>query len=484
MAHPFFKLDFGNSVAEFDKELQDYFVETPVFHDIVNDKGDVIAGDKGTGKSALYRQLAKAYRSIPSLKKVELIPAFNVSGNPIFQRLTENSPPMGEAQYTTIWKAYILSLVGNWALQFFESNPSANSKMLENLLVATGLKNIDVQPSTIFSGLVNLLRRTVNARSVSADISLSETGIPIVSPKIELGTLEIDSSGNAVRHESALLLLDHVLGELDTIAWVALDRLDEAFQGHIDTEVPALRALFRAYLDLQAYQNIRLKIFVRNDLFRRITVGGFVNLTHINARRLEIAWNEDDLRALLFSRLKKNDEFLKECKLQDLTNNQVFEYIFPDQVEKGEKQRDTWGWLMSRIRDGNGVMPPRNLIDLLNKSKDAQLRKSTKTEVTSPPPLFDSESIKRGQEAMSRARVEDTLLAETGDLAKDINKFRDGKAEHNLDSISKLIASDIATTKSLIESMKETGFLEEVGESYKIPMLYREGLGITQGKAF
>ena len=29
-----------------------------------------------------------------------------------------------------------------------------------------------------------------------------------------------------------------------------------------------------------------------------------------------------------------------------------------------------------------------------------------------------------------------------------------------------------------------TGFLEQVGASYKIPMLYRGGLRITQGKGF
>ena len=28
------------------------------------------------------------------------------------------------------------------------------------------------------------------------------------------------------------------------------------------------------------------------------------------------------------------------------------------------------------------------------------------------------------------------------------------------------------------------GFLEPVGANYKVPMLYRYGLGITQGKAF
>lgn len=41
-----------------------------------------------------------------------------------------------------------------------------------------------------------------------------------------------------------------------------------------------------------------------------------------------------------------------------------------------------------------------------------------------------------------------------------------------------------ADTKQIIKILLEIGFLEPIGESYKVPMLYRDGLGITQGKAF
>ena len=34
------------------------------------------------------------------------------------------------------------------------------------------------------------------------------------------------------------------------------------------------------------------------------------------------------------------------------------------------------------------------------------------------------------------------------------------------------------------KSERDIGFLEAVGSNYKIPMLYRDGLGVTQGKAF
>jgi hypothetical protein len=47
------ELDLGNSVAEHDEALERYFVETETFRSLISDKGDIIAGDKGTGKTAL-----------------------------------------------------------------------------------------------------------------------------------------------------------------------------------------------------------------------------------------------------------------------------------------------------------------------------------------------------------------------------------------------------------------------------------------------
>jgi hypothetical protein len=44
------QLEVGSAVAEFDNELERYFVETPTFRALVEDKVDVIAGDKGTGE--------------------------------------------------------------------------------------------------------------------------------------------------------------------------------------------------------------------------------------------------------------------------------------------------------------------------------------------------------------------------------------------------------------------------------------------------
>ena len=65
-----------------------------------------------------------------------------------------------------------------------------------------------------------------------------------------------------------------------------------------------------------------------------------------------------------------------------------------------------------------------------------------------------------------------------------LDEFRVGKAEHNEPSVAEVLGQDGEDLRRSIDFLKEIGFLESSGSSLKIPILYRDGLGITQGKAF
>jgi hypothetical protein len=144
--------------------------------------------------------------------------------------------------------------------------------------------------------------------------------------------------------------------------------------------------------------------------------------------------------------------------------------------------------MLARIRDGNSIAPQRNLIDLVTKAQQAQLRKeeraATELDSNSDVGLIQSEAIKRGLAALSTERVEDTLLAEAGEYAPLIERFRDGRAEHNDASLAETLLVGPGEVRATIKPLVELGFLEPTGETFKIPMLYRGGLSITQGKAF
>jgi hypothetical protein len=480
-------LDLGKSVAEFDEALETYFVETDAFRQLITDKIDIVAGDKGTGKTAIYRILQKTYTNIPTLDTTEVIAAFNPTGNPVFQKLGEHQL-QAEGEYIRFWKIYFLSLVGNWLLGVWAGNFTPSMTQLDQLLKGLDIRDKDDAAAHLFSMILSKICRLFQWRSAAIEISSTETGFPVVTPRIEFDNTRDspESSQKNVNVEFTLQLLNTCLAEAQISVWVAVDRLDEAFQGFPQLEIPALRGLLRTYLDMLDFPKIRLKLFLRRDLFRRITFGGFVNLTHVNARKYEIIWDEEDLLNLLCRRIGENRAFCLALGISDVTNKEVFEKVFPRQVDVGKRKPLTWTWIMNRIRDANDIKPPRNLIDLISMAKQAQLRREERDSRTydKGAAIIEGDAFRRALGQLSRQRVQDTLLAEAGLYAPLIERFRDGKAEHNTASLAALLEVEQGAVRSRIQPLMDIGFLEGIKDTYKVPTLYREGRNITQGKAF
>jgi len=481
-------LRIGNSVAEFDSALERYFVKTAAFLDFVNDRYDIVSGDKGTGKTAIFRFVTENRRQFEGLRDIELLPAFNVAGQPVFYDLT-HSAVLTEGEYNSLWKAYILSVVGNYLLDVLGSEGSLAD--VEEILELAGLKVGDYRPETIFQRLKTTFRAFLKPKEVEGRLSLLENGLPIVSGKIVPDYGEEHDAGAVIPYDYALNRLERALKEIGITIWVAFDRLDEAFQGAPDHEIPALRALLRVHLDINHLQHVRLKLFIRDDLFSRITAGGFVNLTHVNARRLRLMWAEEDLLDLLSRRLLDNGDVIATLGVNrafvnsDEARLDLLARLFPKQVDSGPRKPTTWKWILNRVRDGQNVRPPRNLIDLVEFAREAQLREDERQRPEwTQPPLIERDAIKKGLSRLSSARVEDTLVAEYPNLQPHFDAFRNAKAEQNVDSLRDLLGLRNGELKRAIEALVAAGFLERTGATFKVPMLYRDGLNITQGKAF
>lgn len=216
-----------------------------------------------------------------------------------------------------------------------------------------------------------------------------------------------------------------------------------------------------------------------------MTEKGFVNLTHVNSRKLEIKWDEEDLLNLLCRRIRQNRAFTEASGLDSASDREIFERVFPEQVDFGLRKPKTWVWIMRRIRDGNDIKPPRNLIDLARLTQQAQLRREDReARELSDAAIIEPDSLRKGLSQLSGDRVNDTLLAEAGIYSPLIEQFRGGKSEHNRATIAQTLPIPMDLVSSTTKPLVELGFLEEVGGTYKIPTLYREGLSITQGKAF
>src|SRR5215207_10106706 len=101
-------ISFGARVAEDDTaELAKYFVETDQWSRIVKGEIDIVRGDKGAGKSAIYSLLIAREGEFFD-RSTLLVPGEKPRGTPAFKEIVA-SPPTAEIEFVGLWKLYIMA---------------------------------------------------------------------------------------------------------------------------------------------------------------------------------------------------------------------------------------------------------------------------------------------------------------------------------------------------------------------------------------
>ena len=276
--------------------------------------------------------------------------------------------------------------------------------------------------------------------------------------------------------------------------WIALDRLDVAFAETPDLEQNALRALFRVYVDLLACRQIELKIFLRDDIWRRITSTGFREASHVT-KDLTIKWDDRSLLNLVVRRMLRNtvivdrygvdpDEVLDSADEQQA----LFYKVFPEQVDLGSRRPETFNWMRTRTQDGTGETAPRELIHLLEACRSVQLHR---LEIGEDSPegvtLFTPATIKAALPEVSKSRLEQTLFAEYPECKPWIESLEGEKTDHDPTSLAKIWGCSEMDAAKRAYQLVEIGFFEQRGTTteprFWVPFLYRDALEMVQGSA-
>jgi hypothetical protein len=313
--------------------------------------------------------------------------------------------------------------------------------------------------------------------------------------KITLGepTTEQRNKG-FISADDLLEKLNRAFQQTAITAWLVLDRLDVAFVDGTELEKNALRSLFRVYLDMNAYSNISIKIFLRDDIWRRISEDGFREASHIT-RSLTLSWNQQTLLNLIVRRLVYNQSvcLIYGMKREDVLANvelqrDFFYRVFPAKIDIGPKQPSTLDWMLSRITDGSKRYAPREMIHLLSVSRDEQL-KLYELGGTEPAgeTLFDRAAIRAALPEVSKARYEQTLCPENPLLKPYLDKMVGEKTQQTPSTLGKLWQCSTEKAYGIAERLTEAGFFEKRGTketpTYWVPFLYRPSLSLVQGSA-
>jgi hypothetical protein len=487
-------VSFGQRVAEEETDvLSTYFVETDQWNRLYRGEIDVIYGPKGAGKSALYSLLLAKGGELFD-RNILLIAGENPRGATAFRDLGTN-PPATEAEFVGMWKLYIVALLQSSLAEFGISNEA--TRQLEKALVREGLIKGGLSLAGLLKVVGDYARRALRPQAMEAGVQLDPaTQLPAgFTGKITFSEPP-NAGGDSELHsvDQLLRLAGDGLADARFEAWVLLDRLDVAFADNPTLESNALRALFRVYLDLLALANVRLKIFLRTDIWTRITTQGFREASHIT-RHVTISWNRNSLLNLVVRRALHNASIREAFGVQnDLARRDVpeqerfFYRLYPGQVDVGPNKPNTIDWLLSRTRDGTKSNAPRELIHFLNSLREVQVKRFEIGEAApEEEQLFGRPSFKDALPAVSKVRLEQTLYAEYPELQEWVEKLRGAKTLHTPETLAGIW--NISRDDAIIQASRlvTVGFFEKRGiqqaPEYWVPFLYRDALDLVQGAA-
>ena len=489
-------VEFGQRIAEDEGDaLAAYFVETDNWRRVFGGGVDVIYGPKGSGKSALYSLLVARTNQLFD-RNIVLVPGENPRGTPAFRDLMTD-PPASEREFINLWKLYFLCLL---AAAFVEYGISGEEGAhLQEALTAEGLRRGNQSLQGLIRSVFDYVKRLLRPTAVEGSVHLDPmTQLPRgFTGRIVFAEPTSEARAAGVQSVDALLALaDQALRRNSGLTvWILLDRLDVAFADNPELEQNALRALFRVYLDLLALEKIQLKIFLRSDIWNRITRDGFREASHIT-RHVTISWNRSSLLNLIVRRALHNNALLREYNVDPETilaaanaQEEFFFRLFPNQVEVGPNKPNTLDWMLGRTRDGTQQNAPRELIYFLNSLRAQQMRRY---ELGEPEPegepLFARPAFRDALPEVSSVRLTQTLYAEHPELRDAIEKLRGGKTLQVLETLAKVWGLEQDATRSLADSLVEVGFFFERRDphdqpEYWVPFLYRDALEMVQGKA-
>lgn len=485
---------FGSRIAEEEAEnLHDYFVETEQWRKVFSGEVDIIFGAKGAGKSALYSLLVGKKEELRLGRRTVFIPAENPRGATAFSGLT-TEPALPEDGFRGLWKLYFLTLAANYLRFQITATKTKNENANEVIKVLT---DCDLLPTN-----VNLLTRLKTAYDyfrqylphIEGTVKDPNSGFEFKG-KITLGEPNKEQRGLGFRSlDSLLSQLNESLAEQKITCWLVLDRLDVAFIDSQDLEANALRALFRAYLDMIALSNLKVKIFLRDDIWKRIVGPGFREASHIT-KTLTLSWDKQSLLNLIVKRIASNidicdyygcdrDRLMSDAELQ----KEFFYKFFPEQVDVGKRQPETFDWMMSRTADGSKRTAPRELIHLLLETRDQQLlRYQVGNNEPENDRSIDNVAIRAAMPAVSSARYNQTLCAEYPMFKDNLDALEGEKTQQSLESLAALWRCNRAKAETIAEKLFEVGFFERRGAkdspTYWVPFLYRDALKMVQGAA-
>jgi len=474
------KLYFGAVDSESEQNLDKIFIQTNNFLQFLDPNTSLLLGSKGAGKSALYRLFTKFEESARRMANHAIDNVYITAGIGF-----KDQPEMDDMQLLNQLEEKRISPEAAWKIYI---TYKIIHILYANYRVVCGEKCKRVlQKSGIISDYrISALLKKLFEKLIGEPPKLEQIDFNSVSIKL--------TENNSISISELLKEIDLYLEESGKTVWLLIDKIDELFSSKLETRKECIEGLFLAYIDfVSRYRNIRLKIFLRTDIWNTLS---FVNKSHLTDKTTTIIWDSKELKKLLIKRAVYNNEIADylgySSDLLDEKQDLFFDILFPAKVYPGAREAKTMSWIIERSTDGLGGVYPREIINFGNYAVTEELKNGEEldNEAMHDRSLISGLSIRNAFEKVSTVKVQ-SYLSEFSDLSKHFERFAGQQsAEFSQSELINLMQGLNPEGEEMIKQLHETGVIAySSGQiltndaKISVPRLFRNGLGIiTSGR--
>jgi MinD-like ATPase involved in chromosome partitioning or flagellar assembly len=433
------------NAADPKQDLTLLFQRTTDFERFLDDITCLIRGRKGTGKTALYWLLLKHKSVAQRLAhgRLDNTECFSAHGRFCESRpsrdefqIIHNGLQEGGGSWEAFWRAYLLLRANQEKYLIFPKDPKGKKY--------TNLKEIIKH----LSGETWQYEHTQGLLQLSTDSDLR------------------------LVVKDAIDILDEKAQQESKMLWFLYDDLDEDFPKEGEIRQKALTGLFQFVqaCDARRLTRIRLKIFLREDIWNRIS---FDNKSHFNGRYILLQWTRIDFLRLALRQALQSENFKSlvdrfspvPVESIDQTSEEVIEraleLLWGSRRRSGSKAKYVSRWVYERLTDSSGTTFPRSLSILLKGAKEQELTYKGQSSIKPPTDrLLRGKSLEIGLKKASEERC-DAIKEEYPDFIRFFNSLKDKQALLSRDELQAVWEESVQGTISQFDEFAD--FLREIG---------------------
>lgn len=298
--------NFGNIEANNDNLLFESVCKTTSVIDFLTGKKNIVLGEKGTGKTALFRLLKEEklkFKQIDNYKNI-IIPIDdnfqykNLKGKILKLIQTESEDEI--FKYQIVWELYL----------FFKILQKIK-KLETTISLPKDIKDAISLTETVFgqNSLDSFIRnkKTVGLKlydtptTILPDVYFTSEPVlqdqPIKESSFEKLEVDLDNYKQLINN----FLIEN---ELNFI--ILIDRLDEfVSRASVNIQQQLLEALIAVEREYENHSNLELKIFLRDDLFNQLSFEG-IGYDKVIAKKIDLKWTPENIREFIAKRLLYN----------------------------------------------------------------------------------------------------------------------------------------------------------------------------------